>query len=249
MTVKPAKPYDDFPLFAHATGRWCKKINGTHRYFGPWDDPDKALRRYLREKDCIYTQRRSRATFSRPKNKPSMRCKNCKFPRGKSKHAKFCSGRCKTQYAKAHPSSTVSYCEACYCSFDKLAERHKFCSDRCCRYYKKRHYGSSCLYCHKHFFGALTAKFCSSTCLRLYYESLIVICKFCQKPFSGKSGKSEYCSHRCGSSHKRQTLADSYVTGLLRRHAPIKRPPAILIEVKRLQITIMRMLKHAENND
>jgi integrase len=44
---KPAKPSADFPLFAHASGRWCKKVNGKLRYFGPWDNPDGALQRYL----------------------------------------------------------------------------------------------------------------------------------------------------------------------------------------------------------
>jgi integrase len=44
---KPAKPHPDFPLTAHATGRWCKKINGKLHYFGRWDDPQEALRQYL----------------------------------------------------------------------------------------------------------------------------------------------------------------------------------------------------------
>lgn len=44
---KPDKPTPDFPLFAHANGAWCKKINGRHMYFGAWEDPDGALGEYM----------------------------------------------------------------------------------------------------------------------------------------------------------------------------------------------------------
>lgn len=35
---KTAKPYDSFPLFAHGSGRWCKKIKGRFHYFGKVSD-------------------------------------------------------------------------------------------------------------------------------------------------------------------------------------------------------------------
>lgn len=44
---KPNKPRKDFPLFAHIRGYWCKKIKGKQWNFGPWDDPDAALQKYL----------------------------------------------------------------------------------------------------------------------------------------------------------------------------------------------------------
>lgn len=43
---KPAKPSPDFPLYAHASGRWAKKVRGKFLYFGRWDDPTGALREY-----------------------------------------------------------------------------------------------------------------------------------------------------------------------------------------------------------
>ena len=44
---KPAKPTPDFPLFAHDNGQWAKKVKGRLCYFGPWDDPQAALARFL----------------------------------------------------------------------------------------------------------------------------------------------------------------------------------------------------------
>ncbi|GIW79250.1 MAG: hypothetical protein KatS3mg105_1057 [Gemmatales bacterium] len=54
---KPQKPSPDFPLYAHANGHWAKKIRGKLHYFGPWDDPDGALKRYQEQAADLHAGR------------------------------------------------------------------------------------------------------------------------------------------------------------------------------------------------
>jgi len=56
--TKPEKPHKDFPLYSHNSKRWAKKVRGKTHFFGPWDDPDGALERWLREKDYLLAGRK-----------------------------------------------------------------------------------------------------------------------------------------------------------------------------------------------
>jgi integrase len=58
--ARPSKPYPEYPLTPHPAGYWCKKIRGRLVYFGKWDDPDGALKKYLAEKDALYAGRKPR---------------------------------------------------------------------------------------------------------------------------------------------------------------------------------------------
>ena len=56
-SARPSKPYPDFPLFAHATGRWAKKIRGKLVYFGSWRDPMGAVAKYDEQREDLHAGR------------------------------------------------------------------------------------------------------------------------------------------------------------------------------------------------
>ena len=55
---KPLKPYPEFPLFPHSNGQWAKKVKGKLHYFGKWDDPDAAIKRFKEQVDDLHAGRK-----------------------------------------------------------------------------------------------------------------------------------------------------------------------------------------------
>jgi len=61
--ARPKKPGKDFPLYAHATGRWAKKVRGKVFYFTKWSEDPKgvaALEQWLGQKDDLLAGREPR---------------------------------------------------------------------------------------------------------------------------------------------------------------------------------------------
>jgi len=58
VKTKPAKPYADFPMFSHASGRWATIMHGRLGYFGAW--ADAVLQKYLDQRDGLHAGRTPR---------------------------------------------------------------------------------------------------------------------------------------------------------------------------------------------
>lgn len=52
----PEKPYPEYPLYPHRSGKWAKKIKGRTVYFGRLNDPDGALAEYTAHKAKLDSQ-------------------------------------------------------------------------------------------------------------------------------------------------------------------------------------------------
>src|SRR5262249_32671288 len=63
QSIRPKKPREDFPLFPHASGRWCKKVLGRAVYFGKVADDlkgERALNLWLEQRDDLLAGRTPR---------------------------------------------------------------------------------------------------------------------------------------------------------------------------------------------
>lgn len=64
QAIRPRKPRADFPLYAHKTGRWAKKVRSKVHYFTKWTNDPKgvvALEEWLEVKDDLLAGRVPRA--------------------------------------------------------------------------------------------------------------------------------------------------------------------------------------------
>ena len=62
----PAKPYPEYPLYRHKSGRWAEKIKGETHYFGPWRDWQGALARYMAQREDLEAGRRPKQASLTP---------------------------------------------------------------------------------------------------------------------------------------------------------------------------------------
>lgn len=60
---KPDAPYDGFPLYAHASGRWAKKVNKKTRFYGRWGTMVAGMIVWADDIDA--TARKAKAEFDR----------------------------------------------------------------------------------------------------------------------------------------------------------------------------------------